>query len=90
MKEQVNYTHLRAGRFNSTNQQHLKILSLCKQIGWVKLSPTITRKPVADIERLGAWILKYGHIKKRLLDYSPAETTKLINQLEKVLEHKVL
>lgn len=83
MSENVNYTHLNAGRFDNTNDQHLKILSLCKDIGWVKMNPT-TNKPVADIVRLGAWILKYGYVKKPLLKHSHTEVSKLIYQLEKV------
>ena len=88
MNQKVNYTHLNAGRFDSTNDRHLKVLSLCKQIGWVKLNPK-TKKPVADIERLGAFILNSGFVKKPLSDQKPNELSKLIYQLDKVLETAV-
>ncbi len=88
MKETVNYTHLNAGRFDSKNAQHRHILSLCMQIGWMKLNPK-TKQPVADIERLGKFILESGYVKQPLRKYSTTEASKLIIQLGGVLKHRV-
>lgn len=37
----------------------------------------------ADMERIYAWVLKYGYLKKRLMEYNSAELPKLVSQVEK-------
>lgn len=55
-----------------------KLFSIAREMGWV------TNGKVD--QRLHAWVLKYGHQKKALNDYSLAELPKLITQMEYVLK----
>lgn len=72
------------GWFSNDNQQHMYILSLCQQLGWVTFHPKLKRN-VADLARLGRWIGNFGAYKKPLMQMTIAETQKIIVQLEQML-----
>lgn len=74
----------RWGWFDNKNQQHMYILSLCQQLGWVKYHPKLQRN-VADLTRLGRWIGNFGAYKKPLMQMNVHETQKIIVQLEQML-----
>lgn len=82
----VNHEHIRYGRFQLDNLKHRKILSLCKEIGWTTINPN-TKRIVADIERLGSWLKKYGFLHKPLIQYDNTDLSKLIKQFENVVDH---
>lgn len=81
-----NYEHIKYGKFKPGNSKHYKLLSLCMEIGWTTVNPT-TKRVVADIERLGAWIKKYGFRHKPLLKYDNRDLSTLIAQFEEVVKH---
>lgn len=72
------------GRFSTGNKQHMYILSLCQQIGWVSYNIKLQRN-TADVVRLGKWIANFGAIKKPLLQMTTIEVQKIITQLEQIL-----
>jgi hypothetical protein len=57
-----------------------KVIANCRQAGM-----SINGK--ADMDRINAWVLKYGHAKKELNKYTWAELPNLINQSEALLKH---
>jgi len=63
-------------RFDFNNKQHKYILSLAHQLGWEASNGYVC------LQRLGAWIKKYGHLHKPLKFYNTVELQKLIIQLE--------
>lgn len=85
-EKQQKYEHLRYGRFTHGNAQHYRLLSLCREIGWLTMNPK-TIQLVPDIQRLGAWLKKYGHLHKPLQQYDRADLSILITQFEKVVDH---
>jgi hypothetical protein len=62
------------------DQMRKKIIANCRQAGM-----SINGK--ADMERIYAWVLKYGHAKKELNKYTWHELPTLINQSEALLKH---
>lgn len=56
-----------------------KIIANCRQAG-------MSINGVADMERIYAWVLKYGHAKKELNKYTWHELPQLINQSEALLK----
>lgn len=67
--------------FDNNNQQHLYMLSLCHQIGWVDFNDKLNRM-VADLNTLGTWLQKYGYLHKALKQYTNKELPKLVSQFE--------
>ena len=72
-------------KFDKDNKQHMYMLSLCYNIGWVRFDDKLQRN-VADLSQLGAWLFKYGYLNKPLLQYSKTELPKLVTQLQNVLK----
>jgi len=60
---------------NNLNLQRRKIIALFRKMGWIE-------KGKADMERIYAWTLQYGYLKKPLNDYTSAEVPKLVSQVE--------
>lgn len=56
-----------------------KIIANCRQAG-------MSINGIADMQRIYAWVLKYGHAKKELNKYTWAELPQLINQSEALLK----
>lgn len=73
--------------FDKKNKQHMYILSICHQIGWVQYSPT-KRTNFVHLPSLGSWLHKYGYLHKPLKDYTNKELPKLISQLEAIVTKK--
>lgn len=71
--------------FDARNSQHLYILSLCHQIGWVKLDERRGRY-IADMNSLAAWLRSKSRHKLPILKQSRTQLQDTIYQLEKVLE----
>ncbi|MCB9245955.1 MAG: hypothetical protein H6606_05945 [Flavobacteriales bacterium] len=71
--------------FDPGNQQHKYILSLCYQLGWIEYNEKSGRN-VPDLNRLGAWLKKYGYLHKRLKAYTAVELPKLVTQFEMLLK----
>jgi len=66
------------GIFNKRNVQHMKVVSLTRQLGWDKRHPTYGR--VADMDRLGAWLESdKSPVRKPLKSMSSTELTTIIN-----------
>lgn len=72
------------GKFDYSKAQHRYIMSLCHQLAWVVFDPKLGRN-VADIERLGTWLKKYGYLHKPLKKYTTNELPRLIKQMENML-----
>ncbi len=77
------------GRFDKSNPQHKKILSLCQQYGWQKTNSK-TGYTIADVDRLGSWLQKDVKcpVKKPLKDMDMAECTTIINALTIMVRKK--
>lgn len=74
-------------RFNQRNNQHLKILSLARQLGWV--STTHIGRRVADLNRLGTWLIsKRSPVRKPLTKMNKLELSKIIFALEQMTQKK--
>lgn len=73
--------------FDKKNKQHLYILSLCQQIGWVLYSEK-QKRPIADLNKLGKWLADRGYLHKPLKEYNAKELPKLVYQLEQILAKK--
>ena len=69
------YAHYAA--FEMTDKQHMKVLSLAKQCGWVVYSEKYGRN-LADLDRLGRWIATKSKYKKPLKRLKSGEVSKLI------------
>jgi hypothetical protein len=70
--------------FDSKNKQHMNVLSLCHQLGWIKLNRA-TGKAMADLNVLGKFIKDRSKAKKPLKLMSSVEVNNLINQLEQIV-----
>lgn len=64
---------------NSANAMRRKILSVCHEMGWKENGRL-------DWTRINGFLLKYGHLKKNLNDYTQAELPVLVTQFEKLLK----
>jgi hypothetical protein len=64
----------------AADKMRKKVIATCRQAGM-----SINGK--ADMERIYAWVLQYGHAKKELNKYTWAELPTLINQSEALLKH---
>jgi hypothetical protein len=71
--------------FDARNSQHLYILSLCHQIGWVKYDD-YRRKHIADMASLATWLKSKSRHKLPILKQTREQLQDTIYQLEKVLE----
>ena len=71
--------------FDAQNKQHLKLLSLCHELGWRN-----TANPkYADITRLGKWFCSSKNpFKKSLQNLTPNEVGKVNNIFEKMLTQR--
>lgn len=75
--------------FEVNNKQHMYVLSLLRQAGWVVEHPT--RGTVPDLSRLSNWLKSIkSPVKKPLNSMSPEELSTIINALEQIVawEHK--
>lgn len=64
-----------AERANSENTMRRKIISCFREMGYVKGGK-------ADMQRIYAWVLKYGYLHKSLNQYTGTELPKLVTQVE--------
>lgn len=80
-----NQTFAAFATFDHTNRQHRYILSIAHQLGWVVYHNGL-KKMVPDLERLGAWLRKYGYLHQPLKAYTAEQLPKLITQFEKLLK----
>jgi hypothetical protein len=60
-----------------------KIISLLRKIGYAKDGR-------ADMPAIYAWVLKYGYLKKPLMDYTHSELPKLVTQAETFYKSSLL
>ena len=71
--------------FDAQNKQHLKLLSLCHELGWRDK----TNPKYADITRLGKWFCSSKNpFKKCLQNLTPSEVGKVNNIFEKMLTQR--
>lgn len=61
--------------FRSMDLMRKKVIGCCRQMGWEKAGK-------ADMNRINAWVEKYGHAKKDLMKYDAKELSKLVTQAE--------
>jgi hypothetical protein len=71
--------------FDARNSQHMYVLSLCHQIGWVRLDAGKGRH-IADMNSLATWLKTKSRHKMPILKQSRQKLQDTIYQLEKVLE----
>jgi hypothetical protein len=71
--------------FDARNSQHMYILSLCHQIGWVRFDERRGRH-IADMNSLASWLKTKSRHKLPILKQSREQLQDTIYQLEKVLE----
>jgi hypothetical protein len=71
-----------------SNNMRRRILSICYSIGWTQFDDD-KKKMVVNMDKLNAWLLKYGYLHKPLNKYSRQELPLLVTQFEK-LETTVL
>jgi len=62
-------------KYDAANQMRRKIISCCRECGW-------TKNGKADMDRINAWVLKYGYLGKPLMEYNSLELPKLVTQAE--------
>lgn len=67
------------------NNMRKRILSLCYTLGWTKFDQQKLRS-VVDMERLEAWLTKYGYLHKALNEYAVIELPKLVTQFENLVK----
>jgi hypothetical protein len=79
-----NTDYLHYGKFDKENKQHLYILSMCMQLGWQVFNKNVDRN-VADLARLGRFIMHFGAIKKPLMEQRKEELSKIVYQLEEMV-----
>lgn len=58
-----------------------KFFYYCHELGWKKNGKL-------DYVRINNWLLKYSYLKKPLKQYEESELSKLLQQVEKVLEQR--
>lgn len=58
-----------------------KIISMAKTIGWVTY-PHGPTKPVADMDRIEKWCVKFGKFHKKLNQHTYKELTELVSQFQ--------
>ncbi len=80
-----NTDNINWGRFSLDNKQHMYILSMCQQLGWIAFNHKLGRN-VADIGRLGRWIRNFGGVKKPLLQQTRQELQETIYQMEQMVK----
>jgi hypothetical protein len=80
----TNTDNLNWGKFNKDNKQHMYLLSLCQQLGWIIYNHKYGRN-VADIARLGRWVKNFAGIKKPLLEQDPKELQQTVYQMEQMV-----
>lgn len=78
--------------FDKDNAKHRNILSLCIQFGWYK-DHHKTGREVADLGALDSWLrgkatIGQSPVKKPLAEMEPAELSKVIFALEKMVTKK--
>lgn len=69
------------------NAQHLKILSLCYPLKWIKFNEKLGRI-VADPEKLGRWLKYYSAPKKPLKQCNTKELGQIIFAMEDMMNNK--
>ena len=73
-------------KFDYKNKQHRYILSLCYQFGW---ETTKNGKPLADMERLAAWLQSVkAPVQKPLTEMSRQQLSRTITALENMVNKK--
>lgn len=85
LAEHLGYKFEMYAYFDTQNKQHLKLLSLCHELGWRN-----TANPkYADITRLGKWFCSSKNpFKKSLQNLTPSEVGKVNNIFEKMLTQR--
>lgn len=85
LAEHLGYHFEMHAYFNAENKQHLKLLSLCHELGWRN-----TANPkYADITRLGKWFCSSKNpFKKSLQRLTPTEVSKVNAIFEKMLTQR--
>ena len=73
-------------RFDFKNKQHLYMLSLCRQNGWLAWNER-KKEMLADLKRLAHWLENTGYLKKPLMKYNEKELPKLVKQFENVVKN---
>jgi hypothetical protein len=76
--------YLTYGKFSKDNRQHMYILSMCMQLGWRTYNTSVGRD-VADLVRLGRFIMHFGAIKKPLIQQTTQELHKTVFQFEEMV-----
>ncbi|OGX23353.1 MAG: hypothetical protein A3K54_00110 [Omnitrophica WOR_2 bacterium RBG_13_44_8] len=79
-----NNDYLNYGKFDKNNKQHTYLLSMCMQLGWTVFNKNVQRN-VADIVRLGRFIMHFGAIKKPLIEQSKQELQTTVYQFEQMV-----
>lgn len=72
------------GKFDANKKQHMYLLSMCQQLGWITYSHKLGRN-IADIARLGRWVRNFGQVKKPLMEQSREELQRTIFQMEEMV-----
>ena len=77
--------HTSFALFNKSNQRHMKILSLAKELDWIDDSTGY-----ADLQRLGVWIksVRCPVQDKKLKDMNYEDISKVIKALENMVKSK--
>lgn len=84
LKEAKNESQPKPGSVQKMDRMRKRILSMCYSIGWTRYNPEKRRQEV-DMDRLEAWLLKYGYLHKPLNDYTYMELPALVTQAERLL-----
>jgi len=70
--------------FKKGERMRRRIMSLCHQYGYTKFNVEMG-KHIVDLERLDAWMLKYGYLHKSLNNYKYKELPRLVGQFQRVV-----
>ena len=85
LAEHLGYHFEMHAYFDAQNKQHLKLLSLCHELGW----RDTTNPKYADITRLGKWFCSSKNpFKKSLQRLTPTEVSKVNAIFEKMLTQR--
>lgn len=70
--------------FKKGERMRKRIMSLCHQYGYTKFDEA-KGAHVVDLDRLDAWMIKYGYLHKSLNSYKYKELPRLVEQFQKVV-----
>lgn len=80
-RDMIAYLEGSVTALDPADRMRKKIISMAREMGWEK---RVAGKRIADMDRIKAWVMKYGQFKKPINEYEINELPALVTQFEKV------